>query len=36
MAILFLMIIQAVAYEYRSKPNNFLGKKTYDVFLFLN
>jgi len=36
MAILFLMIVQAVAYEYRSKPNNFLGKKTYDVFLFLN
>jgi len=36
MAILFFMIVQAVAYEYRSKPNNFLGKKTYDVFLFLN
>ena len=36
MAILFLMIVQAVSYEYRSKPNNFLGKKTYDVFLFLN
>jgi len=36
MAILFLMIVQAVAYEYRSKPNNFLGKKTYDIFLFLN
>ncbi len=36
MAILFLMIVQAVSYEYRSKPNNFLGKKTYDTFLFLN
>ena len=36
MAILFLMIVQAVAYEYRSKLNNFLGKKTYDIFLFLN
>jgi len=35
-AILFCFIIQAISYEYRSKPNNFLGKKTYDVFLFLN
>ncbi|MFC2114991.1 cytochrome d ubiquinol oxidase subunit II [Bacteroidota bacterium] len=36
MAILFCFIIQAVAYEFRSKPNNFLGQKTYDVFLLLN
>ena len=36
MAILFLMIIQAVSYEYRKKPNNFLGKKTYDAFLWAN
>ena len=36
MAILFCFIIQAVSYEFRSKPNNFLGKKTYDVFLFIN
>ncbi len=36
MIILFSFIIQAVAYEYRSKPNNFLGKKTYDNFLFIN
>lgn len=36
MAILFLMIVQAVSYEYRSKKNNFLGKKTYDIFLMLN
>ena len=35
-AILFSFIIQAIAYEYRSKPSNFLGQKTYDVFLFLN
>jgi cytochrome d ubiquinol oxidase subunit II len=35
-AILFCFIIQAISYEYRSKPNNFLGKKTYDVFLFIN
>ena len=36
MAILFLMIVQAVSYEYRSKLDNFLWKKTYDTFLFLN
>jgi cytochrome bd ubiquinol oxidase subunit II len=36
MIILFAFIIQAVSYEYRSKPNNFLGKKTFEVFLFIN
>jgi cytochrome d ubiquinol oxidase subunit II len=36
MAILFCFIIQAIAYEFRSKPDNFLGQKTYDVFLFIN
>ena len=36
MAILFCFIIQAIAYEFRSKPDNFLGQKTYDVFLFVN
>ncbi|MDX1809288.1 MAG: cytochrome d ubiquinol oxidase subunit II [Sulfurospirillaceae bacterium] len=36
MAILFCFIIQAVSYEYRSKPNNFLGKRTYEYFLFIN
>jgi len=35
-AILFCFIIQAVAYEFRTKPNNFLGQKTYEVFLFIN
>lgn len=35
-AILFSFIIQAIAYEYRSKPANMLGKKTFDVFLLLN
>lgn len=35
-AILFCFIIQAISYEYRSKPNNFLGKRTYEVFLFIN
>jgi len=35
-AILFSFIIQAVAYEFRSKPNNVIGQRTFDVFLFLN
>jgi cytochrome bd ubiquinol oxidase subunit II len=35
-AILFSFIIQAVSYEFRSKPANFLGAKTYEVFLFIN
>jgi cytochrome d ubiquinol oxidase subunit II len=35
-AILFSFIIQAVAYEFRSKPHNILGKRTFDMFLFLN
>ncbi len=35
-AILFAFIIQAVSYEYRRKPNNFLGEKTFDAFLFIN
>ncbi len=34
--ILFSFIIQAVSYEYRTKANNFLGTKTYDVFLLVN
>jgi len=34
--ILFAFIIQAVSYEYRSKPENFLGKKVFDGFLFAN
>jgi cytochrome bd ubiquinol oxidase subunit II len=34
--ILFAFIIQAVSYEYRSKPENFLGKKVFDGFLFVN
>jgi len=36
MLILFAFIIQAVSYEFRSKPNNFLGKKTFEAFLFIN
>jgi cytochrome d ubiquinol oxidase subunit II len=35
-AILFSFILQAVAYEYRSKPGNIFGSRTYDLFLFIN
>jgi len=35
-AILFSFTIQAIAYEYRSKPNNVWGQKTFDMFLFIN
>jgi cytochrome bd ubiquinol oxidase subunit II len=35
-AILFSFIIQAVAYEFRSKPANIFGQKTFDIFLFIN
>ncbi len=34
--ILFAFVIQAVSYEYRRKPNNFLGEKTFEKFLFVN
>ena len=34
--ILFSFIIQAISYEYRSKPANVFGQKTFDIFLFLN
>jgi cytochrome d ubiquinol oxidase subunit II len=36
MSILFTFIIQAVAYEYRKKPDNFLGSWAYEFFLFVN
>lgn len=36
MLILFSFIIQAVSYEFRSKPGNLYGARTYDVFLFIN
>ena len=35
-AILFSFTIQAIAYEFRSKPQNVYGQKTFDIFLFLN
>jgi len=34
--ILFTFIIQAVSYEYRTKPDNLLGAKTYELFMFIN
>ena len=36
MIILFSFIIQAVSYEYRRKPGNFLDEKTCNTFLFIN
>ena len=34
--ILLSFILQAVSYEFRSKPANFLGAKTFEVFLIIN
>ena len=34
--ILFAFIIQAVSYEFRSRAGNFLGKRVYEGFLFVN
>lgn len=36
MLILFSFIVQAVSYEYRSKPGNLYGTATYDTLLFIN
>lgn len=36
MLILFSFILQAVSYEFRSKPGNLFGTRTYDTFLFIN
>jgi len=36
MLILFGFIVQAVSYKYRLAEGNVLGRKTYDIFLFLN
>jgi len=35
-AILVSFVIQAVSFEFRKKPNNFLGARTYEIFLFIN
>ncbi len=36
MLILFCFVIQAVSYEYQSRPGNVYGRKTYQSFLFIN
>ncbi|MCM1292085.1 MAG: cytochrome d ubiquinol oxidase subunit II [Bacteroides sp.] len=36
MLILFSFIIQAVSYEFRSKPGNIFGRRFYDTLLFIN
>ncbi len=36
MLILLVFVIQAVAYEFRRKADNFLGEKTYEWFLMIN
>jgi len=36
MLILFAFIIQAISYEYRSKPNNFFGPRVFETFLLIN
>jgi len=36
MCLLFCFMLQAVSYEFRSKPGAFPGKKTYEIFLLLN
>ena len=35
-AILISFVIQAVSFEFRKKPANLLGARTYEIFLFLN
>lgn len=36
MLILLSFVLQAVSYEFRSKPGNILGTSTFDTFLFIN
>ena len=36
MAILLVFVIQAVAYEYRRKPGNVFGERTFAAFLVIN
>lgn len=35
-AILFCFVVQAVSYEFRKKPGNVFGAKTYEIFLYIN
>jgi len=36
MILLFAFILQAVSYEFRSRPGNVFGARTYESFLFFN
>lgn len=36
MGILMVFVVQAAGFEFRSKPNNVFGRKTYDTFLMVN
>ena len=36
MLILLSFVLQAVSYEYRSKPGNIYGRNTFDAFLLFN
>ena len=36
MVILFSFVLQAISYEFQSKPGNVFGAKTYRAFLFIN
>ena len=36
MAILLCFVVQAVAYEYRRKPGNVFGERTFNAFLLVN
>jgi cytochrome d ubiquinol oxidase subunit II len=36
MLILVAFVLQAVSYEYRSKPHNFFGHRSYETLLFIN
>lgn len=36
MLILLVMVIQAVAYEFRRKPNNIFGERFYNILLVIN
>ena len=36
MLILIAFVVQAVSYEYRQKPNNLFGKRTYETLMFIN
>jgi cytochrome d ubiquinol oxidase subunit II len=35
-AILLTFILQAISFEFRKKPDNLLGARTYELFLFIN